>query len=441
MSYVDLLLDREIDAGVAGYHPLSISLENDLGEQPQSIRAIYEKECAHLELNRTFVKDVIEIEQAFVTKKPEHIEFFGGTLTGVHVIRFTDQEFDRFFLDLLQVDEEVIKEQVHRLPDINPEFKISSNIFNISCVWLMHAIHHSPQLSKEQKREAKIRVALYLNYRFLTSILYNFFKYPANEETAKATYAQLSNRFILKATGSWGAALRMRSEDIIDESSIWYKTIDKLDDDYAVVRMLNDIQGRIKSMVRNIYSVFINVHQQGTKIGSSSTMTEIDGETILKDKVNSLSSYTRYIKTVIPDKNSFVREELLDVTANAVQTAPPHVTKEFLYWFSANYTHFKNNEADKLVNLIMEHAFEYLSENSKLLRHKEGLVSILSKIRGTYTSSRANDPKLMEIKDKVERYVRDGTKVKNEAVIASVRTAFCLYLIARAFTMRHYLSK
>jgi hypothetical protein len=89
----------------------------------------------------------------------------------------------------------------------------------------------------------------------------------------------------------------------------------------------------------------------------------------------------------------------------------------------------------------MEHAFEYLSENSKLLRHKEGLVSILSKIRGTYTSSRANDPKLMEIKDKVERYVRDGTKVKNEAVIASVRTAFCLYLIARAFTMRHYLSK
>jgi len=44
----------------------------------------------------------------------------------------------------------------------------------------------------------------------------------------------------------------------------------------------------------------------------------------------------------------------------------------------------------------------------------------------------------MEIKDQVEKIVRQGTKVKNEAAVAALRTAYCLYVIIRAFTMHHY---
>lgn len=405
------------------------------------IKTIFQEECAHLKIDHSFYKKICELEARFVNKKQEHIEFFGGTLTGVHVVRFTQDDFDRLFSDILEVDEAILEERIHQLPDINPEFKISSNIFNIACVWIMHALETTPYLSPQQKHEGQVRICLYLNYRFLTSILYRYFKYPANPETAAATYAQLSYKYLLKAKGSWGAALRSRSEDVVSENSIHAKTIRKLDDDYGVVRMLNDVQGRIKDMVKNIYSIFIKVHEQGTKIVNSSALIETDGEMILKDKSKSIGAYTRYIRTIIPDTPSFIRQELFNIIVNIMPTMPPHFLQTTLKWVSQNYHYIQDNRIERTVELIMEHAFEYLAEHKALLRQKNDIAGTLSKIRGTYISSRATDPKLMAIKDAVEGLIQEATRSKNHSVIAATRTGFCLYVILRAFTMQHYSSR
>lgn len=414
----------------------SMALESML--EHTGIRSIYGEECAHVRADLNLFKKVCEMEARFVNKKEEHIQFFGGNLTGVHVVRFAQDDFDIFFDEILEIDEVVLSERIWSLPDINREYKISSNIFNISCVWLMHLFANSPYLSEEQKLEAQVRVALYLNYRFYTSISFWFFKYPANPETAAATYAQLSNRFLLKACGSWGATLRRRSLDIVSEGSIWHSTIAKLNDDYAVVKMLNDIQGRIKDIVKNIYSVFVHVHQQGTKISTSSTLIETDGELIMRDRVKGPAVYTRYIRGVIPDKNSFVRYELQQLVTNVVPTAPTHYFDQTLAWVSSNFNYLSDRKLESTVELIMEHAFDYLSENRQLLKRKDDIQTVLLKLRGTYTSSRATDAKLMAIKEQVEDVVRVATKSKNGSAIAAVRTAFCLYVVIRAFTKDHY---
>jgi hypothetical protein len=405
------------------------------------IRDIYAQECGHVRIDKLFFNKLCDMESGFVNKKQEHIEFFGGNTTGVQVVRFTTDDFDKLFNDLLEVDETVLEERVHQLPDINPQFLISSDIFNVTCVWLLHAISESHYLSEDLKVEAKLRVALYLNYRFLTSILFRFFKYPANPETAAATYAQLSYRYLLKAKGSWSAALKSRCEEIINPEGIHAQTISKLEDDYEVVKMLNDIQGRIKDMVKNIYSVFMKVHTQGTRIGSSSTMVESDGEMIMKDKDRSQVAYTRYVKSIISDKNSFYKQELFDVIAKVVNTAPEHAIKEMLDWISANYTFVKDGSIEKSIDLVMEHAFMYLSEHRTLLRQKHDVTDMLVKMRGTYNSARATDEALLQIKQTVETLVRMAIRSKNDSVISSVRTAFCLYVLLRAFTMRHYQSK
>lgn len=405
-----------------------------------SVKEIFDEECSHVRIDQKFFRKVCEIEARFVNKKQEHIEFFGGTLTGVHVVRFTTDDFDKVFNDLLEVDESILEDRIHALPDINTEWKVSSSIFNLACVWIMHAIENSEYLDAKQKEEGKIRICLYLNYRILTSVLFRFFKYPANPETAAATYAQLSYKYILKAKGSWGAALRFRSEEVISKDSIHYNTIKKLNNDYSIVKMLNDVQGRIKDMVKNIYSVFIKVHEQGSKIVSSNALVETDGEVILKDKTKSLISYTRYIRSVIPDKNSFIRQELFNVITDVVNTAPPHMLTKTLNWLSINYNHIQDDSVEKTIELIMEHAFDYLTENKGVLRNKGDISNILTKIRGTYNSSRANDAKLNQIKESAELMIRMATGSKNASIVSAVRTAFCLYIILRAFTMRHYSS-
>lgn len=406
-----------------------------------TIREVMEEECAHLKIDKKFLKEAVDCEQAFVRKKPEHIEFFGGTLTGVQVVRFTDHEFNRFYCDVICNDEDLLEHRLHQLPTINTDFKVSSDVFNICCVWLLHAIQVSTSLDKNAKKEAQIRIAMFMFYRFLTSILYNFFKYPAKKETAEATFAQLSNRFILKTEGSWGAAIRYRAEELIADNSIWRDVIDHMEDDIRVVKMINDCQGRIKSMVINIYAVFIQVHNQGKRIGSSSALVEIDGETLLRDRTDNLSRYSKYVKDIIPSWASFYKVELMEIIVAVVPTAPEHVLFDFMKWFSENYLYIKGGKAEQAINEIMDHSFIYLAENSQLLRKKEDIATILAKMRGTYTASRGSDTLLMNIKENVEDLVKLGGKTKNPSVIAAIRTAFCLYVVLRAFTMRHYQTK
>ena len=403
-----------------------------------SIKKIFEEECAHVKIDKAFYKKVCELEARFVNKKQEHIEFFGGTLTGVQVVRFTDEDRDKIFSDILMVDDAALEEKLHTLKDINTAWIISSDVFNLSCVWIMHAFDNSKFLDEEERIEGKLRICLYLQYKFLTSILFRLFRYPADPQVAAATYAQLSYKYVLKQQGSWGGALRFRANEVITKNSIWASTVNKLNDDYRVVQMLNDIQGRIKDMLKNIFSLHIRINEQGGRISSSNSLVETDGEMILKDKTKNISIYTRYIRGVVSDRTSFIRQELLDVIANAIQTMPPKLLHQTLDWCSTNYRHLDNNIAEEAIDLIMDHAFDFLSDNKDLLRSKGDLVGFISKLRGTYMSSRSTDKKLIRIRELSETIVKSATKTKNDSVIASVRTGFMLYIVLRSFTMSHY---
>jgi hypothetical protein len=185
----------------------------------------------------------------------------------------------------------------------------------------------------------------------------------------------------------------------------------------------------------------MTVHSQGKKISSSSSFIEIDGEIKLRDKVKGLMPYTQYVKSVISRYDEFYKEELVEVILKVVNTASESIFISFMKWLCDNYAHFKDRKADLAVEMIMEHAFEYLSQHTNLLRQKEDIGTILIKIRGTYTSSRATEDKLLKIKEVVETLITQGTGTKNESSLAALRTAFCLYVVMRAFTMKHYQTK
>jgi hypothetical protein len=403
-----------------------------------NLKTIFEEEAKDLAIDASLVKRIADFQIGFTNKNDDHMTFFGGNLTGVQRVRFTSSEVAKWFTDVIMLDDITLEERLLKLPTINKEFHISSDVFNLSVIWVIHAILNSPHLNDKQKHNGAVDAALILQYKFLTSLMANWFKYPADPETAAAVYAQLSYKFALKQHGSWSATLRNRSEDLISEHGIHRECFTKFNDDLLVVRTLNDTQGRIRDMLKNIYGVIVQLTKDGVKLKTTTQTMQHEGEEILKDKSKNLQAYTRYIQSIITDRNSFIKNELLSIVNNLMYTMPPKLLIKCLEWISSNYRQPGAIEVEKLVPMVMTHSFSYIEDNRNVLKESNGLASMVARLRGVYTSSRSTDMDLQDIRDTAENVVVKATNMKNVSVIASLRTAICLYLILRAYTMHHY---
>lgn len=403
------------------------------------ITDVFNDECKHLEIDTKFIRRIHQFQVDFINKNEEHIAFFGGHLLGVHKVRFTPSDENYWFEDLLETNSYLLKDRLHKLPGINPEFIVSSDIFNISSVWLVHAIFISKKLTERQKEEAMIDVMLIMNYRFITSRLSHYFRWPADPAVAEETYNRLSYKFAIKVHKTWYNVLRNRAIDIISKNSIHYETITKLNSNEGVVIMINDCQGRIRDMIKNIYDVLKQTSDSGIKIVSTSDVANsFDGASILKDKINGLTTYTQYIKANISDKNSFIKDDLVKVIERIMSTMPPKLFTQVLEWVSENYGKTKTNIIEEAIDEILVHSFDYLAENRSLLRNTVDLVGLLGKLKGVYTSSRSNDPSLLLIREKCEEIAFLATNNKNKNIIPSLRTGLMLYIVSRTFTKSYY---
>ncbi len=405
---------------------------------PDNIKSVFEQECRDLEIGPKLARRLDKFQTEFINKNEDHIAFFGGNLLGVQTVRWLPQDRDRWFDEILEADQDYLKERLHALPSINPEFHVSSDTTNLSCVWLVHAIYVSKLIPEPKKHEAMVDVLEILQYKFLTSWTAWAFRYPADPKVAEATYAQLSMRFAIKQAGTWSKFFRNRCEDILSKDSIHAKTIANFNNDEAIVGMLNDLQGRIRDMLKNLYGEMVRVRDQGDRIVTTSQVVEHDGEAILKDKTRNVLAYGRYLNSIVTDQNSFIREELVKVIEKTMHTMPPRLFLQSLEYMSRNYRQARSGEIEEVLNGVLVHAFEYLSKNRGVIRNEKDLAGLLSRLRGVYQSSRSTDTDLFSLREKTETIVKHATHSTNESVIASVRTGVLLYLVARAFSMQHY---
>lgn len=401
------------------------------------IKQAFNSVASHIEFNEALAKRVRDFQLSFVNKNSDHIDFFGGNLMGVQVVRFTPQDKDNFFTDVIELNEFELEDALYKVKAIKADRHTSGDVFNQTCVWMIHKFLQS-NLNNTVKKEAALNTALILYYRFLTSLIYWYFRYPADPEIAAATYAQLSNKFSIKQLGTWQAVLEDRCKKLVEEKGIHYKTLLQYEDDLKIIYIINDSQGRIRDMMKNIYKVFIEVHKKGTRVKTTSLLSEYEGEQIFKDKTKSLLIYTRYMHSIINDKFSFIKQEILDLLENVVHTAPPRLVKETLHWCVNNYQHTPTKDVERLIDKTLVQSFAYLENNRNVAKETNDLALLVSKLKGIYMSSRSTDKDLIEIREIAEKIVKKATQTKTESSIASVRTTLLLYIVIRAFTMNYF---
>lgn len=405
-----------------------------------AIKAVFESSLGHLKIDRGLLKRIKQYETGYITRSSDHLEFFSGKLLGVNSVKFLPSDRQRWFDEILMAQEEPLETQLYELPEVNQDWKVSSDTMNLSCAWLLHAFYMTKELTPEEKHEGMVFTLLIMQYKFLTSRLSQHFRYLTDKETAEATYASLSDKYLIRQMKNWRDVFVYWAKQIIEKESKHYPTIQKFDDDARIVYLLNDTQGRVRRMIIGIYDVFMRVHRSGLKIQSESSVVEYDGESALKDKLNAPVNYTRYLMEVISDANTFIRPELVSVVEKLVHTAPPKLTNQTLLYLSQNAHLGRDNAIRDMLSDVMVHAFVYLNENRGFVRTHTHLADILVRLKGIYTSSRSTDPLLLKIRADVETLVHKATGNKVDTVLASVRTFTMLYIVARTLTRGHYSS-
>lgn len=404
-----------------------------------NVKSVFDTHCEHLSFDKTLLKKVQDYERKFVNKNETHIAFFGGNLMGVHPVKFKEEDRNRWFDEILDADEDMLGRDLHSLPDILKHRHVSSDVMNLSCFWMAHRFLTSDKLNDDEKHKGAMAVILVLHYKFITSILSDWFTWSADPIVAQATYMALNKRFGLKMVGSWGALLEQRAEAVVGRGGLHYKRLIDFNSDLDIVYMVNDTQGRVKDILKNIRDVFTIVRNSPeTQIRTVSSMIELDGELKVRDKSRMTSSYMRYLLDVLPDKRNFIVPELVDVILKTVPTISRQPLVDSLTYMSNNVSPKADPSVQHVCELTMQHAFDYLARNPNTMASKSDIAGLLRKMRALYQASRTNNEQIMEMRELTEKFVKTATKSKNKVMIAAVRNAVLLYILFRAFTQQKY---
>lgn len=423
-----------------GFHAISLedfyaSLESS-NQTLKNIKQIMEHHRGDLAFTAKLADGLKRYIYNFINKNPDHVKALGGNLLGVYPMRFTTSDRLEWEEDLLGIDPKAVRSDVLSLPHMDDVGRRATDTFNISCIWMCHRFYTS-NLPIRQKEEAMKNCMVILQYKLFSSILAHYFPYPVDPNVAAAVYGELSRKFDIKKYGTWKAVVDARSENIIAVGEIHEKTIREFNDDIAIVRMIQDIQHRLRDKVKNIWEVLARVIQQNKKYGTTAGMIELDGQLVVRDLERQIPTYSRYIDDVSREQVRFLKPDLIAVIIDIMPAMPEKPFEVLLLQY-----HERSKKSDKdaaeLTKITIEHLFNVVLADRTVATKISDISELLVRVRGLYTSSRTSNELLIQMRKLGEKIVKKDLKIVNSANVSALRTGLLLYLILRTATKNHY---
>lgn len=399
-----------------------------------TIKDIFDK-YSGVTFDRKFLKKVLSYVETFKRKDENTINFLGGNLIGVYTFKWVKEEQLIWIHDIMEVDDtEVLKDEIHSLDAIEPKYNVSSNVTSHSFIYCANGFLNSKSLSKRDAERGAHAAITMLQYGYLSSIHTRFFKYPANEAIAMAVYEGLSRKWGLKKYGSWGGLIEARTNSILDfknKKNYQAQYIQDMDNDENMPRMLNDVQGRIKAVIKKLFDEYTRMRDQEARIAASGRFATMDGKQVLKESVNKYERVRERISEIIPDTHSFIKQSAIEVILKTVTTVSERQLTDVLLYLSENFegTKKKNKAYQELVEDIIIYMFELIRKEKIKLNH---IPSVMLKLRGMFRSSRVTDPMFISIRQRAGDLVEDAMPRASKSVVASTRIGVILYIALRA---------
>lgn len=401
-----------------------------------SIKTIFDTYGKAIKFDRTLLKEITRYGTNFVNSSEDHISFFGGNSIGVYPVKFKPSDRHEFLIDILDFDEVVIRNEVKSLEHIDDDWVRGTDVMNLSCLWLAHRFKIS-SLGAKEKHDAMFQCMLILNYKFITSLMSHFFPHPVNPELSQMVYDELSMKFTLKKEGSWMGLMKERAEDIISEKGIHADTLTHFNNDADIQYMITDIQGRLRSIIKNLWEVLADIMRRDMKRHKLSYFSELEGEVVIKDMSKKYSTYRDYIEKVVASPvNEFIKPELIQVIGDLIPTMPTPLLSSALVVYHNEYAK-KNKVVREWFDTIIVHCFEHVLADPATSKKASNIPELLVYMKSLYMASKSKGD-VEKMRNLGEKFIKKNVKNNNNSVIAAVRTGIMLYIVLRMFSKDYY---
>ena len=394
---------------------------------------VFDEHFKHVKFDGRLAKDIYKYQIGYLNQNHEHLEFFGSNLLGVHVVRYKDSDVLKLF-NLLDVDLLQLSESIKQVDDVNQEFKISSDVFNLTCMYLIHKFLTASTLNDNQRFRAAYDCAVIFYYRCIAALMSYYFRYPTDPKVAQAAYANLSNKFLIKRLGSWHRVVDYRANALVNKKSLHYKTLFSFNNDTGIVNVLGDSQGRIRDMIKNYCKEFYKVNEEGSNIGTTSgTMINQDGEESNREKTKSVETVIVYLQSIISDKRTFIKEDLVKIITSTNSNTSYRMIKACLEWLSDSTSDPKRHEqVNEFITRVVIYTY-YLIDKHMRHRSSSDYVYILNELKNLYLSTRNQDDDLIKIRKLGDQLIRASSKTKiSNGLVLATRISIILYISLRA---------
>lgn len=415
---------------------ISLGLENYRNERFNTLYDAFNEAADNVVGDERLAKRIINFARFLRTKNSDHINWFGGNLLGVDRIKLIPSDTDRWFDEVLEVDENLLRECVHAVPSINIDWNVSSDVFNLSCIWAIHRLVTSSNAQSKLIQQAQVEVGVILQFRFYTSIWFNQFSNPVDKAAAEATYQSLSLKFRLRQLGSWGALLEHQAQALVDPKGIRARTLKTFSTDDDVIRIVTDISTRCRAVVKDMYGPLEAIRSSNARITTTgSTAISVDGDKIIKDASVFYNTAIYYLLDAASTPSNFIREDLVYLVCDLMPTVSEKALKECLNAMALAPEGKQRQAVNWMMESTLQHAFEYISSNR--IRVTDA-GQILSKLRAIYTAPKTAGDLLPKIRTEIEKFAKKNCFLRSPSALASVRTTIMLYFVVRALAYNQY---
>ena len=379
--------------------------------------------------NVTFDKRLTTAIRSYVAgvfNREGNVEWFGSSLLGVHTIRFFDSDRNKLFDQVLEVDEDLLQATIDQTKTINGEWAVAGDTFNLTITYLVHRL--LPKFADKDMYAAAVDLVKLLQFKFYSSIYYHFFPKPVDMPAAEATYSQLSLKFDIRRMGNWGQHLTERAEYFVSKECPHYNEVKAFNTPDLLIRFITDLNTRTKQTVKDYYAVLDRVRRDNSRVLSQTSKVDLDGETIIRDKVTALNTAKQTLLDASWDINNFYKEELARVCLEMVPKASPVAMKTVLVYIASQPLGKTRKDMESIMEDALAHAFDLIVTNRINFRD---VAFLLNRMRALYQSSKSTNEYVLSLRERIEKLVKKETHLTNNAALAAVRNALLLYFLIR----------
>lgn len=382
-------------------------------------------------------KKLVHNNIEYITRSDDLKSLFGGRLIGNYFLKYTTYDKNIFYSNLFDTDFDEVSEVIETITTIPKSFKIARDDINLVCFYIAHRFLANDALNQDKRLEYAKEALNYFSYRTLVLISSNYFVYPISEEKALSLTERLSNRYLIKKLKNWNEFCQYRSEEFLNAKNVELLTGFTKDDELP--NAISDLYNRTKDTLKNIYVEFMAMLESDEVIKSrKNVVSDLEGEEVILDKLNTPDSYMTKIEGLMPDRASFVKKELVNVCVDIVNTVSYKQLEETL-WMVLDYS-FKDREGNTQVrgyfSDILTNSIEYLHANQIYLSNRTDVLTIVNSIVGNVRFARGTDVAVNRIKDTGDKLIKQVYKSHKRYVtdrnLKNIRNAVYVYIVVLA---------